>query len=196
MRDRETIVNVLLGILLISVFFVPLLLILLIGGFVLQACDHGLQHLWPGLVHSQLPFFGLISVSALICGIRELRRGRWQQGFLFLVALPTIASMYFADVHVGFSLRVDWAFPVLVVILPFWLLEKSIPIRFQFFAEAAIMSAVIVINTGLLGSGITARLAAEGVILATLVLIILSLRGFPSSLRESGTQISSSSAHA
>jgi hypothetical protein len=156
MSRREIVVNTLLGLLLISI---PALLFLL-GIAVLRGADQVVTSVWPQLAHSQdAVLLGFMALGALTVAIRHSRKRRWHNAFLSFAALPMFLSIWFAGAHSSFGLNGDWL--IASLLFAFFVPPDSAPTRFQFFVAASAISAVVAVNTGLLGSGFLARIVAD-----------------------------------
>jgi hypothetical protein len=155
MSRREIVVNTLLGLLLVSalpVFF-------LVGLAVLKGASLVIASFWPQVAHPQnAAFVGFVALAALTSSVRHFRKRRWRNAFLTFAALPMILSFWFAGAHSSLGLGGDfWIAGVLFVFIP----PDSAPTRFQFFAAATVISAVVAVNTGLLGFGLMSRIVSD-----------------------------------
>jgi len=157
--SRDIVVNILLGVLLVSVFLLPFFLFVVVAGYVLQALSLRVEHLFPRMPGSQVMLVGIFLAVFLFSAVRDVWKRRWLRAFLSLAILPMIASVWLAGVHSPLGLRTP--FWVLTLFPVFAIPEGSTPTRSQFFLAASIICAVIAINTGLLGSGAMARIAAD-----------------------------------
>ena len=156
MSRREIVVNTLLGLLLISV---PAVLFLL-GIAALKGAGLVITHFWPQLAHSKdKAFLGFLALCLLPAAIRYSRKRLWRNAFLCFAALPMILSIWFGGAQS--SLGLNGNFWVAGILLVSFIPPDSSPTRFQFFAVASAISAVIAVNTGLLGSGLTARIVSD-----------------------------------
>jgi hypothetical protein len=155
MSRREIVVNTLLGLLLISALGLPFLL----AFAALKGADLVITSFWPQLAHSQdAVFLGFMALGVLASAIMHSRKRHWRSGFLSFAALPMILSIWFAGAHSSFGLNGVYQFVIILAAL--FMPLDSAPTRFQFFAAASAISAVIAVNTGLLGSGVMARIVS------------------------------------
>jgi hypothetical protein len=156
MSRREIVVNTLLGLLLISVWALPFLL----AFAVIKGAGLLITHFWPQLAHSQdAVFLGFMASGVLACAIRRSHERRWRSAFLSFAAFSMILSFWFADPRSLFSFNGEnW---IAIIFVTFFILPDSAPTRFHFFAAASAITAVIAVNTGLLGSGLIARIVSD-----------------------------------
>jgi hypothetical protein len=158
MSGREIIVNTLVGMFLVSVFCLPFFFAAVVGEYVFHALDLVVQTFIPGLADSPDLFLAIFLVWSLFSGTWYLWKRRWMNAFLSFAIIPIILSIWLTSVHSGLGpggFGVFTLFPILAI--P----NNSAPARFQIFSTAFIVSAVVAINTGLLGSGSLARIAAN-----------------------------------
>jgi hypothetical protein len=159
MSRREIVVNALLGLLLISVAALPFLLAMA----VFKGAGLVIASFWPQLAHSQnAVLLGFIAAGALASAIGHSRKLRWRNAFLAFAALPMILSIWFADAHSSFGFNGEYWIASFFLIFSIPL--DSVPTRFHFFAAASAISAVVAVNTGVLGSGLIARIVSDCVL--------------------------------
>jgi hypothetical protein len=183
MSRREIVVNTLLGLLLISV---PALLFML-GIATLRGAGLVITHFWPQLAHSQnKALLGFFALSELMSAAAHSRKRRWRNAFLSFAALPLFLSVWFAGAHSSLGLNGDWWIAGLA--FAFFIPPDSIPTRFQFFAAASTISAVVAVNTGMLGSGLTARIVSDCVIAGFFMWSVTYARELLSGLENAGPQ--------
>jgi hypothetical protein len=85
-----------------------------------------------------------------------------------------LLSVWFADVHSPLGLHGSWW---IFVLLPIGVIpDRADRTQFQFLAGAAIICAVIAINTGLLGSGLLAQIVADVVLAGSFAWVIANAR--------------------
>jgi hypothetical protein len=158
MSRREIVVNTLIGLLLISV---PALLFML-GFAALKGAGLVITSFWPQLAHSQdAVLLGFFALSVLASAVAHSRKRHWRSAFLSFAALPMILSVWFGDPHSSFGLGGDFWIGMLLVPAVFSIPPDSAPTRFHFLAAASAIFAVIAVNTGLLGSGLIARIVSD-----------------------------------
>jgi hypothetical protein len=156
MSRHDIIVNTLLGLLLVAA---PALLFFLAFA-VLKGAGLVIASFWPQVAHSQdVALLGFMALGALASAIRHSRKRRWHNAFLSFAALPMFLSIWFAGAHSSFGLNGDWL--IAGLLFAFFIPPDSAPTRFQFFVAASAISAVVAVNTGLLGSGFLARIVAD-----------------------------------
>jgi hypothetical protein len=181
MSRREIVVNTLLGLLLISV---PALLFLL-GIAALKGAGLVITHFWPQLAHSQdKAFLGFFALCLLPAAIRYSRKRLWRNAFLCFAALPMILSIWFGGAQS--SLGLNGNFWVAGILLVSFIPPDSSPPRFQFFAVASAISAVVAVNTGLLGSGIMARIVSACLLAGLSLWIVIEARRDSNSTEDRG----------
>lgn len=171
---RDTTVNVLLGVLLVSVFLLPFFLYVLVAEYVLHALSLGVQHFFRGTVNPKIVVLAVFLLISLASSIQHVWKRRWRNAFLSFVILPMIASAWLADVHspLGFQAPL-W----LVMLFPiFAISEESAPTRPHFVLAASAACAMIAINTGLLGSGILARVIADCTLTGLVIWFVFDVR--------------------
>jgi hypothetical protein len=175
MSRRDIVVNTLLGLFLLLVFALPVVLAVVAGAYVFAAVDRSVRHFLPGTAHPEsVAFLCLFSLASLVYGIGHLRRHRWMSAFLFFAMFPMILSVWFAKVHSSFALdRSFWMFSL----FPILAISKDFPpTRSQFLVGASTITTVVAINTGLLGSGPIARIAADCVLTGLFIWFVIYVR--------------------
>jgi disulfide bond formation protein DsbB len=183
MSRRDMVVNTLLGLLLISALGLPLLL----GFAVLKGASLVITSFWPQLAHHQdALLLGFMALGALTAAIQQSRKRRWRSALLSFAALPMILSICFAGAHSSFGL--NGAFWIAGFFPVFFLPPDSAPTRFQFFAAAAAISAVVAVNTGLLGSGLIARIVSDCVLAGLFIWSAMWARELSSGPKDPGPQ--------
>jgi hypothetical protein len=163
MGRRDILVNTLLGFFLVFVFALLFLLAVAALGVVLKNAGLLIARFWPQLAHSQeAVFLGLIALAELKSAIGHLRKRHWRNAFLSFAAVPMILSIWLAAAHSSFGL--DGSYWIAILFLIFSIPVESVATRFHFFAAASGICAVIATNTGLLGSGLLARIVSDCVL--------------------------------
>jgi hypothetical protein len=171
MSRREIVVNTLLGLLLVSVAALPFLL----GIAVLKGADRLITSFWPQLADSRnAALLGFMTLAALTSAVAHSRKRRWRNAFLCFAALPMIPSIWFAYPHSSFGLNGDFWIASFFLILS--IPPDSAPTRFRFFATASAISAVIAVNTGLLGSGLIPRIVSDSVLAGLFIWFVIEAR--------------------
>jgi hypothetical protein len=171
---RDVVVNTLVGVLLVAVFLFPFLLFVVVAEYVLQALNLTIEHFFPGTVDPRVLIVGVSLLFSLVSGVTQARKKRWRNVFLSFAMIPVIASMWLADPHSPFGLQANfWAFGL----LPMYAIgEGSDLTRSHFFLAASAICAAIAINTGLLGSGLVARIIAGCVLVGLALWFITDVR--------------------
>jgi hypothetical protein len=183
MSRRDMVVNTLLGLLLISALGLPLLL----GFAVLKGASLVITSFWPQLAHHQDAIFvGFMALCVLASAIRHSRRQHWRSAFLSFAALPMILSIWFAGPHSSFGFNGEYWFAI--VFVTFFIPPDSDPTRFQFFAAASAISAVMAVNTGLLGSALMARMVSDCLLAGFFIWFAMWARELSSGPKDPGPQ--------
>jgi hypothetical protein len=177
MSRRDTIVNTLIGLFLVSVFCLPFVLALAVGNLVFKTAIPYVVRFWPGLAHhSDVVLLALISVVTLTSARGHLRQKHWLEAFLTFAAVAAIPSVWLASLHSLAGQRKFGDVP-LQVFLIFAILPVAPRLsRFEFFLGSAIVALFVAVNAGLLGSGSLSQLVATCVSLAVLILMALRVR--------------------
>jgi hypothetical protein len=183
MSRRDMVVNTLLGLLLVSalpVFF-------LVGLGVLKGASLVIASFWPQLAHPQdALLLGFMALGALTAAIQQSRKRRWRSAFLSFAALPMILSIWFAGPHSSFGFNGEYWFAI--VFVTFFIPPDSDPTRFQFFAAASAISAVMAVNTGLLGSALMARMVSDCLLAGFFIWFAMWARELSSGPKDPGPQ--------
>jgi hypothetical protein len=194
MSRRDIVANTLLGILLVAGFLLPFLLFVVVAEYVLRALSLGVGHLFPGVANPKVVILAVFLVISLVSGVTHARKKQWRNVFLSFAMIPVIASMWLADAHSPFGLQANfWAFGL----LPMYAIgEGSDLTRSHFFLAACAICAAIAFNTGLLGSGLVARIIAGCVLVGLALWFIIDVRQRDTGLTNPGPKVPLSSTHA
>jgi len=194
MSLRGAIVNTLLGILLVAVFLLPFLLYVLLAGYALHALELGVEYFSPGADKSLFLVVGVFLGLSLVSTVQSARKRHWQSAFLSFAMLPVLASMWLADPHSPFGLHANfWIFGLLPI---FAISEGPGRTRSRFFLTASAICAVIVVNTGLLGSGSLAQITADCVLAGLIIWLAVDARQRWGDQRDTGSKDPLSPNHA
>ena len=167
MSRREIALNTLLGAALILTF--AAFVVVGLGATLLAFNLVGVaeKHFLPGLARpGDATYYGIFCVWSLIAGTGHLRKRRWLNAFVSIAGGAMILSIFFArpDSALGPSGPLQ-----ILVILPILATPTdSCLTRFRFFSAVSLISAVVAVNTDLLGSGAFARIAADWVLVGTI----------------------------
>jgi hypothetical protein len=187
MSRRDIVVNTLLGLLLVSVFALPFFLGIAILPVVLKGAGLAIASFWPKLAHPQnAAILVLIALCALTPAVVHSRKRRWRNAFLSFAALPMILSIWFADAHSSFGLNGDYW--IVILLVAFSSPPDSAPTRFHFFAAACAISAVVAVNTGLLGYGLIARIVSDCVFAGLFIWFVVDARRNWNGTKDPGPQ--------
>jgi len=158
MIRRETIINILLGALLLS----PIVLAFAVGCLLLRGLDFAVQHLFPNAIHHpDDTFYALMSVSLLVSLPNQLRRRSWTKLFFCFATLWTLSLAWLMHPH-SFDLVTLW--PLLI----FWEYDSERIPRADFLKAAALMVACVALAIDLFGPGLLSSLAYITVTVVTL----------------------------
>lgn len=179
MSRREIVVNTLMGVLLVSSALVTCLGIATIFWLAIWAIKYAFDYFFPGLVFPvDLVVFSMCAYAFGDSFIRNVRRGKTREAFLSFVAIAALVSCWFAPAN---SIFAGDRIPVLML-LPLLMILPGPIRRIEFFIGAAVLSAVLAVNDGLVGSGRLAHAALGGTLILTSVWIgIRTRRGFDAS---------------
>jgi len=154
MSRRDIVVDILLGTLLLSVFFSGLALIGLAALFASIGLTWIARRVLPGVA---LPVgSSLFGIWILISGwraIREAQKRRWRNAFLFLISAPLIGMAWFTPIRssLGDSGHpVLWLFPVIIVVA---IADDAHMGWLRFYLATSVAVAAVLVNSGLLGNG-------------------------------------------
>jgi hypothetical protein len=175
MSRRDIVVNTLIGIFLISVFLSPFLLALVALAYIVRPVGQLLKTFLPGLSDPEdLLFFCVFCASFLVEAIRRLRKRQWTGAFLFLAGVPMLLSSWLARSYSPLGLNGHFW---IVCILPMFFAYAGLVLtRIQFLLTASAISAIVAINTGLLGVGTLAYIAADCVWAGLLIWFAMDVR--------------------
>jgi hypothetical protein len=187
MGRRDILVNTLLGLLLVFVFALPFFLALVVLSFVLEAAGLLIARFWPQWAHSQeAVFLGLIALAELTSAIGHWRKRQWRNAFLSFAAVPMILSIWLAAAHS--SLGLNGPYWIAILFLIFSIPLESVATRVNFFVAASGICAVIAVNTGMLGSGLIARIVSDCVLAGVFLWFANAVRHNRYGLKNPGPQ--------
>ena len=162
MSRSDIVVNTLLGILLLLVFFVCFTAISLVFVFGFIGLDWFAHRMFPGwaLPAGASVFAAWILWSAW-CAIRDLREKHWRNAFLFFVSAPLVGLAWFTPFRSSLRAKgnalVFW-FPVIAIVA----IASDKTLGWLKFSLAAVLAAAVVLaSSGLLGDGILAHAVAN-----------------------------------
>jgi hypothetical protein len=173
--SRDTVVNTLLGLFLLTVALFIFLAFVAALGLAIWTVEHLAEHFFPGSTFpSSAAVLVIYSISSLAYGLSHLRGRRWRNAFLCLAAVPVIVSIWFADPHSPFGRDgfVSIWLTLMVLLTP----EESLVPRFELFLSATIVSAVVVVNSGFAGSDVLAHVISNCTLVAAVILLIVQTR--------------------
>jgi hypothetical protein len=183
MSRRDIVVNTLLGVLLVSVAALPFLLAMV----VIKGAGLVITSFWPQLAHPQnAALLGIMAFAVLTPAVVHSRKRRWRNAFLSFAALLMILSIWFADPRSSFAFKGEYWIASFFLI--FSIPRDSTPTRFHFFAAASAISAVIAVNTGLLGSGLIVRIISDCVFAGFFIWFAMYARELSSGPKNPGPQ--------
>jgi len=180
MSRREIVVNTLLGLLLILIWTLPFLLAIA----VLKGACLVITRFWPHLAHFQNAEYLGITLAVLISAVRHSRKRHWRIAFLSFAAFPMILSVWFAGAHSSLGFYGNYQF--VIVLAALFMPLDSVPTRLQFFAAASAICAVVAVNTGLLGSGLMARIVSACLLAGFSLWIVIEARRDSNSTEDRG----------
>jgi len=149
MDRRETLVNVLLGVLLLAAAAAPVAGIALL----LFAVSRIVERLFPAVVHyNGAVFVGFLGLFLLVGAVIDLRGRRWRVSFLNLALAGGFALICYQGVRSGHDCDVPFALVwIYALVLP--RPSNSDIERRSFLLSAPLICLVLLLNTGVLGSG-------------------------------------------
>jgi len=172
MRRRDSVINALLGIFLLVVFFACLAAIALVCGLGFIGFEWILRRIFPGWTRPYAFAFGASWTLVLVWyGVGHARKRRRRNAFLFFAIAPIMGWGWALVVPFRSSIGDVRGVALLYCLLPMiaimGLAQDAALGRLKFFLAAAIISAVVLVNCGLLGYSALSRGAAYGVLGAT-----------------------------
>jgi hypothetical protein len=174
MSRRDIVINTVLGFLIVAIFLFPFLLFAVVAEYILRALNLSVGYLFPGTANLKVVILAVFLIVSLVSAVGQVWKRRWRNAFLSFAMLPLFASVCLADAHSLLGLRGPfWIFGLLPI---FAIPEASGPTRSQFLLVASTICAVIAINTGLLGSGLVARIIAGCVLVGLALWFIIDVR--------------------
>jgi hypothetical protein len=175
MSRRDIVINTLLGIFLLVAAAFPFLAV--VGAFwlALSAIRYLAGRFIPGLViPTDLALLLVYGISALVGGVAHLRGKLWRNAFLCLAVIPLIVLAWFAYPSSIFGAGDFFSLPFVAVVLV--ISDRSVVPRSEFFLSAFILSAVVMVASGLVGADELARVIWTCTGAAAVVLIALRCR--------------------
>jgi len=165
MSRREIVVNALLGLFLLLVFFVCLTAIGLVFLFGFIGLDWVARRVFPGwIVPAGASVFAAWVLLSLWYVIRDLREKHWRNALLFFVSAPLMGLAWFTPFHSSLGAKgnnlVFW-FPVIVIITIAG--DKTLG-WLKLSLATALGGAAVLVNSGLLGDGPLAHTVANCVV--------------------------------
>jgi hypothetical protein len=166
---RETAINVLLGVTLISAVALPFLALAL----AFHGLDLALTHFFPKIKDStnllvDIGFF----LGLLTTGTQQLRKRLWTNAFLSLSAAAIILLLWLLSSQPPFSGMSSVGFVAVFIVLNF----TRIPSRAEFIGAATMIALSFAAQTGLLGSGSLSVFVKTCVYLAACAWILILAR--------------------
>ena len=175
MSRREIAINALIGIFLIVVLLSPFLLALVALAYIVRPIGQLFKTFLPGLSDPEdLFFLGLFCAWFLVEAIKRLRKREWTGAFLFLAGVPMLLSSWPARSYSPLGLNGhSWVVCILAMCFAH---AGPVLTRIQFLLTASAISAIVAINTGLLGVGAFAHVAADCVLAGLLIWFVMDTR--------------------
>jgi len=175
MSRRDIVVNTLLGLLLLTAALLLFLVFLAVFGLAFWALGQLAERLVPGMVLPySLALLVIYGIWSLIYGAGHLRREHWRNAFLCLAMIPVIVSIWLANPHSPFGR--DGFLPIWLVLMVLFTPGRSLVPRSEFFLNALIASAVVVVNSGLVGSNLVVHALSNCTLLAAVVSMVIQVR--------------------
>ena len=170
----------LVAILLLAVFFVCIsaLTAACVLGFL--GFDWALRRILPAARQSDFPVLGMFALLMMWSGIKEIRKRRWRNAFLFFSLAPIIGWAFIIPVRfssgaLGSNWVLNWWLPMILVMN---IAGAATMTRLRFFSAAAFIGAVASVNSGLLGNTALSRTAANCLTLTMIAWIVVeTVRG-------------------
>ncbi len=175
MSRRETVVNTLLGMVLLITAVLIFLLFVAAAWLGISAIKYLADLFLPGVVLPAFAaLFAIYGVCSLAAGVRHLRRRLWRNAFLCFAVIPVIAFAYFASPFLpsGTGSFVSLWFIFIMLFTP----EQSLIPRLEFFLAALVVSAFVIAASGLVGSGKVFYMVANFARLAAFAVIVIQVR--------------------
>ena len=152
MRLREVAADIVIGLLLVSIFVVPIVAIGAVGGLLLKVLAHYVSRLG---IADDLAFLAAICLISIAGVIRYLRKRLWLNAFISLAVIAVPAANWYRSGHwLDSPVAPTWAF--LLLMIP---ADRSLR-RWEYMLAGTVVAAGIVLNLGLLGNGMMARVVA------------------------------------
>jgi hypothetical protein len=175
MRRRDTIVDTLLGILLVLIFFARCSAIALVVWFGLMGLESIIRLAFPNwTLPVEFLIFGAWTLIAVRSGIGHARQGSWRNAFLTFLLAPLMGFAWFTRVESSIGAHsVFLLAPVLMVIT---IGDNEGLGRLKFLLVAAVAGAALSANCGLLGNGTLLHTVANCVLAVSILLWIATIR--------------------
>jgi len=182
MSRRETTVNVLLGVLLVSALAAPLVLGYFAFRLAIYLLDLFTARFFPGfvvhVVHRDIAFAAILAGFLLIEMIQALRWRRWREAFLKFAVVSGFGIVATSNQFFGNSADI-----VLFLLPAFffgsmpgkWTVRKDLN-RPQFVLGVTALSVLFAVEAGLLGSGFFRQLVSGSTYIAFLVWCVIRAR--------------------
>jgi hypothetical protein len=178
MSRRETSLNTFLGAFLILALALYVAFYMGAAWLGIQGLEFAARHFLPRAVSpkagSILAFFIFFAVTWLVAAVKHLRSQRWRSAFLRLAVIPAMLSIWFADARS--LLGLGGAFGMFILLAILGGATASEATRFDFYAYASLVCAVVAVNTGLLGWGWLARIVSDCALAGVLAWLALEVR--------------------
>jgi len=165
MKDKENVVNGLLGLLLVTVFALPFILATYAFAFLIRSAGTIVHTFFPTLTVPEGTLFdGFLCLCAIVGGVNAFRKKSRSQAFLSFAFIAMVISMWLAGP------RSPLAGNSLMVVCIAFLLIGPLRTRLDFYLASFVIGVTFALNTGLLGAGTGARFAAGCVTVTTFTL--------------------------
>jgi len=173
--SRYTVVNTLLGSLLLATASLIFLFFVAVAWLGISAIGYLAGLFFPGVAFpASLALFVIYGAWSLTAAVRHLRRRLWRNAFLCLTVFPVITFAWLAHPFspIGAGNFVLLWFIFIVLFTP----EESLIPRAEFFLAAFVVSAFVIAASGLAGSGELFHIVLNCARLAALALIVIQVR--------------------
>ena len=169
MMTRDTAINVLLGVTLISAFALPFLAL----AFAFHGLHLALRHFFPMLNNQPDLLLNVGFVLGLpMTGTQQLRKRLWTNAFLSLSAAAVGLLLWLHSSQPPFSGMSSLWFVAMFIVF----YSTRVPSRAEFIGAATVIALSFAVQTGLLGSGSLSVFVKTCVVLAACAWILILAR--------------------
>jgi len=156
MSRRETATNLLAGAGLLTLFSIPVLLLIFSIDLLFRAFQLVWQHFSLPGIPTNIEFYGILGLWAVINGVKGIRRRFWTNSFLAFSLVAAIAFLCVRQQPWDDAFATMWPMFFLFMVPT----ERRLR-RYEFILGAGIVMAELALTAGLLGPGTPTRWIAS-----------------------------------